>query len=487
LKYRGAIDPQPWSYCHHDNKEVVSEIYRYHNNNLFHKDIKPDNIIVNLNKAFLIDIGLVTSMESGLLLTTHGTEYYRDPEMVRMAIQGQKIKDTDCAKFDIYSVGATLYFMLEGSFPASGSLSRYSKKVPYVLQSITNKAMTDHDKRYGCIEDLLHDLEEVIYLAKSKGWKNVKIADLYSFGGYSSYTFKTPCEEFSSSYRPGMHLPRDNGEAASTFIPTAEASPVAMMGNYAGYSTGFDNTPMQEAPVSQTVHRPARASSFMWGILASIVLLFCTLPFVWFVSASNKFSSTIALQTSSSSDPSRYGHHGAASGIVSTTAPVPVSKRYLRDIPAEVKGMFTEFKQNLREQALNEGRLNWKVDSVPVLVLAGETADTALTAREQALLESCTALFKREGIPIADALSAEDKGALKKLLIEYRSTNEAMAEHKLHPWLRKKYTTTSVPYIIIIGLDPVLPQLAGTERAKVDVFMHYGRTDVGASLPVELQ
>jgi hypothetical protein len=35
-----------------------------------------------------VDFGLITPLRSAMTLTTHGTEYFRDPEMVRMALQG---------------------------------------------------------------------------------------------------------------------------------------------------------------------------------------------------------------------------------------------------------------------------------------------------------------------------------------------------------------------------------------------------------------
>ena len=39
-----------------------------------------------------MDFGLVTPLRSAMTLTTHGTEYFRDPEMVRMALKGVKGK-----------------------------------------------------------------------------------------------------------------------------------------------------------------------------------------------------------------------------------------------------------------------------------------------------------------------------------------------------------------------------------------------------------
>ena len=66
----------------------------------------------------------MTPLRSGMTLTTHGTEYFRDPEMVRLALTGVKVHEVDGAKFDVYAAGAVLFSMIENSFPAHGGLSQ---------------------------------------------------------------------------------------------------------------------------------------------------------------------------------------------------------------------------------------------------------------------------------------------------------------------------------------------------------------------------
>jgi serine/threonine protein kinase len=83
-----------------------------------------------------------------MTLTTHGTEYFRDPELVRMALKGVKVHEVDGTKFDIFAAGAVLYSMIENSFPAHGVLSQITKRCPEALRWIVRRAMTDYDKRY---------------------------------------------------------------------------------------------------------------------------------------------------------------------------------------------------------------------------------------------------------------------------------------------------------------------------------------------------
>ncbi|MBM4109652.1 MAG: hypothetical protein FJ255_12735, partial [Phycisphaerae bacterium] len=145
--------------------DLLRTLDTYHRGGLWHKDVKPDNIIVETHagqsKAHLVDFGLVSHLNSAMTLTTHGTEYFRDPEMVRMALRGAKVNEIDGAKFDIYGAGAVLYSVIENGFPAHGVLSPVTRKCPETLRWIVRRAMTDYDKRYVSVAEMLADLEVV--------------------------------------------------------------------------------------------------------------------------------------------------------------------------------------------------------------------------------------------------------------------------------------------------------------------------------------
>ncbi|MCC6285243.1 MAG: hypothetical protein IT439_08090 [Phycisphaerales bacterium] len=142
--------------------ELLDTLGAYHRGGLWHKDVKPDNIIVEGNKAHLVDVGLVTPLRSAMTLTTHGTEYFRDPELVRMALRGVKVQEVDGGKFDLFAAGAVLYSVIENSFPAHGGLSRISKRCPEALRWVVRRAMTDYDKRYPNAPAMLADLRVVL-------------------------------------------------------------------------------------------------------------------------------------------------------------------------------------------------------------------------------------------------------------------------------------------------------------------------------------
>ncbi len=145
--------------------DVLNSLGQFHDEGLWHKDVKPSNIIVSEETAHLVDLGLVTPLSSAMTLTTHGTEFYRDPELVRQALRGARVNEIDGVKFDLYAMGGVLYSMVENSFPAHGNLSRLTKRCPESLAFIIRRAMADLEDRYRSADEMREDLE--IYLAAS--------------------------------------------------------------------------------------------------------------------------------------------------------------------------------------------------------------------------------------------------------------------------------------------------------------------------------
>jgi serine/threonine protein kinase len=162
------------------SRNLLHTLQEYHEAGLWHKDVKPDNIIIHDGSAHLVDLGLVTPLASAMTLTTHGTEYFRDPELVRQAMRGVKVHQVDGSKFDVFGAGAVLYFMLENTFPAHGCLSDFNKESPECIRWIVRRAMADYDKRYNTVEEMLRDVETVL---RAKTVSGVRPADLPSMGG----------------------------------------------------------------------------------------------------------------------------------------------------------------------------------------------------------------------------------------------------------------------------------------------------------------
>ncbi len=176
----GGLEGQPLADGLSLVADLVGTLAEYHAAGLWHKDVKPDNIIVHDGRAHLVDFGLVTPLRSSMTLTTHGTEYFRDPELVRMALRGVKVHQVDGAKFDVYAAGAVLYSVIENSFPAHGGLSQITRTCPEALRWVVRRAMTEYDKRYPTAAAMLADLRVVVQAAREGRAASLRPADLPS-------------------------------------------------------------------------------------------------------------------------------------------------------------------------------------------------------------------------------------------------------------------------------------------------------------------
>ncbi len=101
--------------------------YALKSKEFIHRDIKPDNIMVQHETEYVkvVDLGLVRRLEGGSLTrpgTLIGTAKYMAPE--RILLEPVDFRS------DIYSLGATLFFMLAGRAPFEGKgEERYLKHI----------------------------------------------------------------------------------------------------------------------------------------------------------------------------------------------------------------------------------------------------------------------------------------------------------------------------------------------------------------------
>ncbi|MFN8579007.1 MAG: serine/threonine-protein kinase [Candidatus Sericytochromatia bacterium] len=150
----------------------IAEALNYaHHQNIMHKDIKPENIMLNKGKITILDFGVATFLEEKDIYRSYGTAIYMAPEQ----LNNDWLIDQ---KVDIFSLGVLIYEMLTGRFPYDPSIimAKYSteniiKPVPVseinfacppILDSILEKALKiNPDERYQRMTDFIYDLKTV--------------------------------------------------------------------------------------------------------------------------------------------------------------------------------------------------------------------------------------------------------------------------------------------------------------------------------------
>ncbi|BDH61095.1 serine/threonine protein kinase [Lysinibacillus sp. PLM2] len=159
----------------HIMKQLTSAIAHAHENQIIHRDIKPQNILIDEEgNVKITDFGIATTLSETSFTKTNsvlGTVHYISPEQARGG--------TATKKSDIYALGIVLYELLTGELPFSGesavsialkhlqsetpSVRGFDASIPQALENVVYKATAKNPAhRYNTVEEMEADLETVL-------------------------------------------------------------------------------------------------------------------------------------------------------------------------------------------------------------------------------------------------------------------------------------------------------------------------------------
>ncbi len=163
--------------------DVIEGLQEAHQLGLIHRDVKPSNCFVEHDGRVKIgDFGLAKSLlqESHLTRTGTfiGTPLYASPEQIKM--------ETVDARSDVYSVAATLYFLLTGRAPFQTgdpvasmarivsddppSMRKVRPELPKALDKVVLRGLQrDPKRRWRTLEELRQGLRPFLPMAPSVG------------------------------------------------------------------------------------------------------------------------------------------------------------------------------------------------------------------------------------------------------------------------------------------------------------------------------
>lgn len=155
--------------------QLTSAISHAHQNHIVHRDIKPQNILIDHDGTVKItDFGIAMALSATSITQTNsvlGSVHYLSPEQARGGMATRKS--------DIYSLGIVMFELLSGRLPFSGesavsialkhlqsetpSLRRWNQDIPQSVENIVLKSTAkDPFQRYDSVEEIEEELRTAL-------------------------------------------------------------------------------------------------------------------------------------------------------------------------------------------------------------------------------------------------------------------------------------------------------------------------------------
>ena len=265
-----------------------------HRNNIVHRDVKPQNIIISTDgKVKVTDFGIARAASSNTISSNvMGSVHYSSPEQARGGYSDYKS--------DIYSLGITMYEMLTGHVPFDGDTTvaiaikhlqeemqsprKYVPDLPKsIVQIIYKCTQKSPDRRYGDMEELIRDLKESLV---NPDGDFVQIAPLTNHAqtiivskeeleqiknGKSAKQEETPETEYNrNGYQEGGHTYYGQNPYGNYPGNDRYGNDPYGNGRYGGYSQEQDD---EDSGVNKKLEKFMTVGSIIIGILILVIFL----------------------------------------------------------------------------------------------------------------------------------------------------------------------------------------------------------------------
>lgn len=198
-------------------QQLVSAISNAHYNGIIHRDIKPQNILMDRDgNVKITDFGIAMALSATMHTRTNsvlGTVHYLSPEQARGGMATKKS--------DIYSLGIVFYELLTGELPFSGEsavsialkhlqedIPSVRKLFPSIPQSVENviykSTAKDALTRYNSADEMQEDLATILSAERA----NEKVFTLsYDDDATRAIPVITDTSKFGSVEKTKAHTP----------------------------------------------------------------------------------------------------------------------------------------------------------------------------------------------------------------------------------------------------------------------------------------
>ncbi|VEG64556.1 putative serine/threonine-protein kinase PknB [Staphylococcus condimenti] len=221
-------------------EQILNGIQHAHEAGIVHRDIKPQNILVDRHKTLrILDFGIAKALsETAMTQTSHvlGTVQYLSPEQA-------KGESTDM-RTDIYSIGIVLYEMLVGEPPFTGetavsiaikhiqdpmpNASDKRSEIPQALSNVILKATEkNRNDRYQDTESMKKDLSSVLKTSRANESK-------YISDEAATQTIAIDKNAIAKQASPGPEAERNEAKKESEQLDETMQIPIMQQQNFQG-------------------------------------------------------------------------------------------------------------------------------------------------------------------------------------------------------------------------------------------------------------